>query len=78
MDSIHGHEVLNIMKDNHYTLESLLEEIEKNFGVNATFHTCSSENMSARELVLFLQSKNKFILKQNNEFALDSSKVCNH
>ena len=55
MDSIHGHEVLNMMiaSGQQYSFESLEAAIRARFGEQARFHTCSAENMSAGELVAF-------------------------
>ena len=57
MASVHGHEVLNMMiaSGESYSTESLTTAIEQRFGADARFHTCSAENMSAAELVTFLQ-----------------------
>lgn len=59
MESIHGHEVLNMMiaSGESYSKESLVLAIENRFGESARFHTCSAENMTAAELVAFLEKK---------------------
>ena len=56
MDSIHGHEVLNMMIESgeQYTHASLKAAIKARFGEQARFHTCSAEGMTAGELVAFL------------------------
>ncbi len=63
MDSIHGHEVLNMMIESgeQYTHASLEAAIKARFGEQARFHTCSAEGMTAGELVAFLAAKGKFI-----------------
>jgi len=63
---IHGHEVLQMMlaSGEAYTSSSLVEAIEKRFGPQARFHTCSTENLTAGELVAFLESKGKFIPRE--------------
>lgn len=45
MDSIHGHEVLNMMIESgeQYTHASLEAAIKARFGEQARFHTCSAE-----------------------------------
>ncbi|OOI52410.1 hypothetical protein BMT89_15840 [Escherichia coli] len=47
MDSIHGHEVLNMMIESgeQYTHASLEAAIKARFGEQARFHTCSAEGM---------------------------------
>lgn len=59
MDSIHGHEVLNMMIESgeQYTHASLEAAIKARFGEQARFHTCSAEGMTAGELVAFLAAK---------------------
>lgn len=49
MDSIHGHEVLNMMIESgvQYTHTSLEAAIKARFGEQARFHTCSAEGMTA-------------------------------
>ena len=79
MESIHGHEVLNMMiaSGESYSKESLVAAIESRFGEDARFHTCSAENMSAAELVAFLEKKGKFI-PVNAGFTTTESKICRH
>ncbi len=49
MDSIHGHEVLNMMIESgeQYTHTSLEAAIKARFGERARFHTCSASDMTA-------------------------------
>lgn len=79
MASVHGHEVLNMMiaSGESYSTESLTTAIEQRFGADARFHTCSAENMSAAELVTFLQQKGKFIPAESG-FTTAESKICRH
>ncbi len=75
MDSIHGHEVLNMMiESTHASLEAA---IKARFGEQARFHTCSAEGMTAGELVAFLAAKGKFIPSKDG-FSTDQSKICRH
>ncbi len=79
MTSIHGHEVLTMMINSgeRYSAASLEAAIIMRFGEEARFHTCSAQNMSARELVLFLQQKGKFIAQEEG-FTTHQSKICQH
>ncbi len=79
MASIHGHDVLNMMINSgeRYTTASLEAAIIARFGEQARFHTCSAENMTAKELVAFLQQKGKFIA-QPDGFNTHESKICRH
>ena len=77
--SIHGHEVMRMMVESgkQYSRESLKEEIENTFGLDACFHTCSALNMNADDLIDFLDARGKFMNMQDG-FTTDQSKICNH
>lgn len=79
MSSIHGHEVLQMMlaSQESWTVSSLETAIHRRFGAEARFHTCSAENLSAAELVAFLQKKGKFIAKEEG-FTTAKNKICRH
>ncbi|SUX85219.1 putative metal-binding protein [Citrobacter koseri] len=63
MDSIHGHEVLNMMIESgeQYSNTSLEAAITARFGEQARFHTCSAADMTAAELVAFLAAKGSLL-----------------
>ena len=76
---IHGHEVLHMMEGNNYSnRESLVEAIINKFGPDERFYTCSAEGMTAEELVHFLEARGKFMPSNNDDFTVDTSKICNH
>lgn len=79
MDSIHGHDVLNMMIESReqYSNASLEAAIKARFGEHARFHTCSAADMTAAELVAFLAAKGKFIAKDDG-FSTHESKICRH
>ncbi|ELO0856393.1 TPA: YecH family metal-binding protein [Citrobacter amalonaticus] len=79
MDSVHGHEVLNMMIESgeNYSTASLEAAIKARFGEAARFHTCSASGMTAEELVAFLAAKGKFIA-QDDGFSTHESKICRH
>lgn len=79
INSVHGHEVMNMMveSDKTYTKESLADDIRKKFGEKTVFYTCSAENMSAEQIVDFLEKKGKFINSEKG-FTTDKEKICNH
>jgi probable metal-binding protein len=79
MSSIHGHEVLQMMitSKEDYTKSSLISAIEQKFGANARFHTCSQSEMTAAELVNFLEKKGKFIASDSG-FTTHENKICKH
>ena len=79
MPSIHGHEVLQMMisSGESYTVATLEAAIIDRFRKEDRFHTCSAENLSAAELVAFLQKKGKFIAAEEG-FNTHESKICRH
>lgn len=78
-EKIHGHEVMEMMiaSNSSYTKESLCETILEKFGEDARFYTCSQENMTASDLVEFLESKGKFIETETG-FNTSPDKICDH
>lgn len=75
----HGHQVLEMMFSNSYaSKEELVKAIIEKFGMDERFYTCSTENMTAAELVDFLEAKGKFMPAQDAGFTADKSKMCNH
>ncbi|MEB6583500.1 YecH family metal-binding protein [Klebsiella quasipneumoniae] len=79
MSSIHGHEVLQMMlaSGECWTAASLEAVIHRRFGAEARFHTCSAENLSAADLVAFLEQKGKFIARAAG-FTTAENKICQH
>ena len=55
----------------------LCQAIEDHFGEDTRFYTCSMENITAAELVDFLQSRGKFI-EQGPGFNTRPDKICGH
>lgn len=75
----HGHEILNMMEGNSYTsAQELADAIIAIYGIKERFYTCSAENMTATELVRFLQERGKFKPAGENAFTVDRTKVCDH
>lgn len=76
----HGHEVLHMMEGNSYaTKAALVEAIIKQFGADERFYTCSTENLTAAELVDFLAAKGKFKPTEGQAaFTVDTTKICKH
>ena len=76
----HGHEVLHMMEGNSYaTKQQLVDAIIARFGAEERFYTCSAEDLTAEELVNFLEARGKFMpAAGNDDFTVDITKVCNH
>jgi probable metal-binding protein len=77
MNLIHGHQVLQMMLDSgkSFTRQTLTEQILKQFGPQARFNTCSAENLTAAELVSFLESKGKFVPSEGG-FTTSADLMC--
>lgn len=77
---IHGHEVLHMMEGKSYaTKQQLIDAIIERFGKDERFYTCSAENMTAAQLVDFLEERGKFMpCGEKDDFTVDSTKICNH
>ncbi len=76
----HGHEVLHMMEGNSYaSREELIDAIIARFGAEEKFYTCSAEDMTAAELVDFLEQRGKFMpASKSDSFTVDTTKICNH
>lgn len=75
----HGHEVLAMMQGQSYTTrEQLIAAIIDKFGAEERFYTCCAENLTAAELVDFLEGRGKFMPAGGDGFTADQSKVCGH
>lgn len=78
-EDIHGHEVMEMILSSGgtYTVESLEAAIHAKFGKEVRFYTCSASNMTARELICFLDERGKFTVREGG-FTTDPEKICNH
>ena len=63
MESVHGHNVLNLVKEQEEALtkDSLMSAISSAFGSEARFHTCSARDLTAEELVSQFLEKGKLV-----------------
>lgn len=79
MEKVHGHEVMKMMLDSNqtYTKETLCQAILAKYGESVRFHTCSQDNMTASELVTFLEGKEKFV-GDKESFTTSPDKICDH
>lgn len=78
--SVHGHEVLRMIAESKHvfmTKKSLEDAIIKKFGKEVRFHTCSMKDLTAKELIDFLDQRGKFIV-ENEGITTDKSKICDH
>ncbi|MFN8627927.1 MAG: YecH family metal-binding protein [Candidatus Binatia bacterium] len=77
--AIHGHEVIEmiIQSGKAYTRETLRADILDRFGAETRFYACATENMTADELITFLEDRGKF-RDAGAGFTIDQDQVCNH
>ncbi|MBC8494789.1 DUF2492 family protein [archaeon] len=76
MTSLHGHEVIEFIHTKPILKKNLLSTIKKEFG-DAKFHTCSKENMTAEELLKFLEEADKLHFKDEKAY-INEGNVCDH
>jgi len=78
-ERIHGHEVIEmiVQSGKSYTRYSLRNDIVNRFGPLARFYTCSADDLTADELIAFLEARGKFRPAQEG-FTIDQSQVCKH
>jgi probable metal-binding protein len=76
-EQVHGHEVMRMMIDDGrvHTKATLRAAIAERFGEGTKFYTCSAENMTADELVAFLESRSKFI-HEGKGFRTELDRMC--
>jgi len=79
MNQIHGHEVMEMMlaSGKTYTKDTLLQDIINKFGQSARFFTCSAQNMTAKQLIEFLDTKGKLVHREDG-FQTSKDVMCQH
>lgn len=77
MEQIHGHEVLQMMKGHSYSESSLRKAIIDRWGAHQLFYTCSADNLSVDDLILFFKEHGKFMFAGDG-FTVDVSQICDH
>lgn len=77
--SIHGHEVIHLVHDAEsttpFTPETLAAELRRRYGADPRFHACHPGAMTINELLDFLLSRGKIVLRAGRLYT-DFSKVC--
>ena len=78
-EQVHGHEVMLMMIDSGeaYTKATLRAAIIERFGEDTKFYTCSADNMTVDELLVFLEERDKFI-HEGEGFRTEPDKMCKH
>ena len=77
--SIHGHEIIHLVHEaeeaSAFTPDALVADVRRRFGPDARFHTCSPGSMTIEQLLEFLLSRGKVVLRSGRLYT-DFSKVC--
>jgi probable metal-binding protein len=77
--TIHGHEILHLIVDADpaLTRDRLGQVVERRFGTDCRFHTCSAQGMDLEQLLQFLQDRGK-IACVDGTLTADPSRICSH
>lgn len=78
-ESIHGHDVLDILLSAPTPLRraELTAEVNRRFGPDARFHTCSASAMTLDHLLMFLLTREK-IVERDGRLSVNAANVCQH
>ncbi|KFZ37139.1 hypothetical protein HR45_12050 [Shewanella mangrovi] len=78
-ESIHGHEVLEMLlaQPEGVTRELLKSQMQQRFGATARYHTCSASDMDADALIEFLAARGKFVDAPAG-ITTEAEKICSH
>ena len=76
---IHGHAVLDLILASGRTFDraSLIDYVERHFGTEVRFCTCSAAGLDAAALIDLLTAKGKF-RGSPHAFTVDTARVCRH
>ena len=77
--SVHGHDVIHfiIEQGDGLSRAALAAAVIAHFGVQARFHTCSAQDLSAEQLIDLLTSKGKLV-ESANGLRVRSERICRH
>lgn len=64
MESIHAHEALELLLEGgtSHTRKSFEAALAERFGPRVRFHACAADGMTIRELIAFLEARQKFLV----------------
>jgi probable metal-binding protein len=79
IENVHGHEVLRLVHEapTPPTRGELEAALERLYGPEVRFCTCSATDMTRDELLAFLLSRGKLV-ERHGRLATDPSRICNH
>ena len=65
MQTIHGHEILNLLKQNKFKSKDELKAALNNKFGEVNFTNCTKKIYTFEEIIQFFESKGKVVLKDN-------------
>ena len=79
MTEIHAHEIMHMMleQDEGFSRGSLAQAIVARFGEDARFYSCSAEGMDVNAVIVFLESRGKFVARDHG-FNTAQGRICKH
>jgi len=76
-DSIHGHDVIDLLREEVMSLEQLQQRVISRYGESARFHTCKLQGLTLEQLLSFLLEKGKIVATEQG-LSLNLAKLCQH
>jgi len=75
----HAHEVLNLIVNNpgKFSVQTLQDTVNQHMGPDAVFTNCSGRVFDTTQLVQFLTSRGKIILRDSKIFPV-TDRICTH
>ncbi len=79
MEQVHGHEVINTVKNLDQTMSKneLVSTINEKFGEDTLFYNCSKNSMTAEQIISFFEQKGKLIITESG-FSFGIASGCKH
>ena len=79
MESVHGHELINLIAQANkpLTIEEIKEMAQTKIGNDIRYYTCSDSSMDLDEMINFLLVREKLIRK-NEGYMINFGNVCDH
>ncbi len=79
MDSIHIHEILEIIytSGKSFTIDTLKEEVQKKYGEDVHFNSCADHRFGIEEMVNFMHNRGKIEIHGDRIYPAGTS-FCDH
>ncbi|PSW19342.1 hypothetical protein C9I98_13315 [Photobacterium sanctipauli] len=79
MNQVHAHNVLNMLlaEEATFTMASLKQAVEAEYGEDVRFHTCSQQDLTFDALMAFLLDRRK-VVKDGDIITANRDRMCSH